>query len=268
MPVTPLTRRPAWLTSAPIAHRGLHDLSAGRPENSLAAFEAAAQAGYPCELDVRLTRGGELIVLHDSGLSRAAGLPGRAADLTAADLPGTRLFGTSEPIPTLAQVIDRVDGRIPLQIEIKRDPGDDPRTLAAAVLAALREADGQRAAYGRHGDGEHGDGERYAISSFDPFIVRQLRAARSPYPVGQISGLADSRPLLARLAGRWLAASFLTRPDFLSHELAGLPSPVVRWWRRRGVPVLAWGVTSPEDEARAGDHADNIIFDGFLPSPG
>lgn len=251
--MTPLTRRPAWLTSAPIAHRGLHDLAAGRPENSLAAFEAAAQAGYPCELDVRLTRGGELIVLHDSGLSRATGLPGRAAALTAADLPGTRLFGTSEPIPTLAQVIDWVRGRIPLQIEIKRDPGDDPRTLTAAVLAALREA---------------GGGERYAISSFDPFVVRQLRAARSPYPVGQISGLLDSRPLLARLAGRWLAASFLTRPDFLSYELAGLPSPVVRWWRRRGIPVLAWGVTSPEDEARARDHADNIIFDGFLPAPG
>jgi glycerophosphoryl diester phosphodiesterase len=239
---------PAWLTSVPIAHRGLHDLGAGRPENSLAAFEAAAEAGYPCELDVQLTGSGELIVLHDFNLQRATGTDRPAATLTADDLPGTRLFGTGERVPTLAEVAELVRGRIPLQVEIKRAPRDSPRALAAAVLTALRRGGGD-----------------YAVSSFDPFTVYQLKAARSPYAVGQISGRLDGVPLARRLAARYMIANVVTRPDFLSYELAGLPSLVVEAWRRRGVPVIAWGVKSPGDEARARKHADNIIFDNFLP---
>lgn len=242
--------RPDWLTSSPIAHRGLHNLGAGRPENSLAAFDAAAEAGYPCELDVQLTSGGELIVLHDFGLRRATGIDRPTATLTADELSSTRLFGTEQRVPTLAQVIDCARGRIPLQVEIKRAPGDSPRALATAVLAALKQGGGD-----------------YAISSFDPFVVHQLRAANSPFPVGQISGLLEGEPLPRRLAGRYMVANVVTRPDFISYELAGLPSWVVAAWRRRGVPVIAWGVKSPSDEARARKHADNIIFDNFLPPP-
>jgi glycerophosphoryl diester phosphodiesterase len=240
--------RPPWLTSTPIAHRGLHDLAAGRPENSLAAFDAAAEAGYPCELDVQLTDSGDLIVLHDFNLKRATGREGRTATLTAEDLPGTRLFGTGERVPTLAQVTERVRGRIPLQVEIKRASGDDPKALATAVLATLRQSDAH-----------------YAISSFDPFVVYQLRAAKSPYPVGQISGLLGEHPLHKRLAGRYMVGNFVTRPDFISYELAGVHSPVVQAARRGGVPVIAWGVKSPADEEEARKHADNIIFDNYLP---
>ena len=240
--------RPAWLTSTPIAHRGLHDLAAGRPENSLAAFDAAAEAGYPCELDVQLTNSGDLVVLHDFDLRRALGRAGRAASLTAASLEGTRLFGTDEKVPTLAQVLDCVRGRVPLQVEIKRASGDNPQILASAVLNALKE-----------------DREEHALSSFDPFVVYQLRAARAPYAVGQISGLLKDQPLLRRLAGRHMIANPLTRPDFLSYELAGLPSQVVKLWRDGGVPVISWGVKSADDELRARKHADNIIFDHYRP---
>lgn len=244
----PSLQRPVWLTSTPIAHRGLHDLSAGRPENSLAAFDAAAGKGYPCELDVQLTDSGELIVLHDFDTRRATGRAGRTAALTADDLPGTRLFGTGERVPTLAQVIACVRGRIPLQVEIKRAAGDRPRALVASVLAALKQGGGE-----------------YAISSFDPFVVYQLRAARSPYPVGQIAGLLARQPFHRRVIGRYMPGNVITRPDFLSYELAGLPSAVAEIWRGRGTPVLAWGVRSPGDEARARKHADNIIFDDYLP---
>lgn len=242
--------RPAWLTSVPIAHRGLHDLGAGRPENSLAAFEAAAEAGYPCELDVQLTKSGELIVLHDFNLRRAAGLDRPSATLTADELGSVRLFGTEERVPTLKRVIDCVRGRIPLQVEIKRAPGDSPRALAEAVLRTL----GRREA-------------EYAVSSFDPFVVHRLRAERAPYAVGQISGRLAGQPLPWRIAGRYMIGNLLTRPDFISYELAGLPSPAVRRCRERGAAVVAWGVKSPDDETRAREHADNVIFDGYLPTP-
>ena len=55
------------------AHRGLHDLNAGRPENSLGAFRAAAEAGFGAELDVHLMADGALAVVHDSDLERVCG---------------------------------------------------------------------------------------------------------------------------------------------------------------------------------------------------
>jgi glycerophosphoryl diester phosphodiesterase len=240
--VTPL--RPAWLTSRPIAHRGLHDLAAGRPENSLAAFEAAAEAGYPCELDVQLTDSGALIVLHDVELTRTTGVARPSATLTAAELPGTRLFGGDEHVPTLAEVLERVGQRIPLVIELKRGAATDPLALVRGVVESLG---------GRAG--------RYAVCSFDPVLVRLLRTEGAEYPVGQISGLLRSERPVRRLAGRTMAGNFLTHPDFISYELAGLPSRIVDRWRGRGVPLLTWTVKSAEDEAKARKYADNFIFD-------
>ena len=134
----------SWLTSRPIAHRGLYDLAAGRPENSLAAFEAAAAAGYPCELDVQLTDSGELVVLHDFDLGRAEGVARPVAALTAADLPRTRLFGSDQHVPTLAQVTECVHGRVPLLVELKRRPSSDPRALVKRVLGHLASCEGDR----------------------------------------------------------------------------------------------------------------------------
>jgi glycerophosphoryl diester phosphodiesterase len=240
--VTPL--RPGWLTSRPIAHRGLHDLAAGRPENSLAAFEAAAEAGYPCELDVQLTNSGELIVLHDADLTRVTGAARPSSTLTGGDLPRTRLFGGDQHVPTLAQVLERVDERIPLLIELKLGATADRRALVRGVLENLGNRNGQ-----------------YALCSFDPGLLRFLRAERAGYPVGQISGLLKNAGPLRRLAGRTMAGNFLTHPDFISYELAGLPSRIVGMWRGRGVPVLAWTVKSADDERKARKYADNFIFD-------
>ena len=74
---------PGWekLAGFRYAHRGLH--GPGVPENSLAAFRRAAEAGYGAELDVRLTRDGRLAVFHDSTLERMCGVPGRVAEKTA-----------------------------------------------------------------------------------------------------------------------------------------------------------------------------------------
>ena len=238
----------SWLTSRPIAHRGLYDLAAGRPENSLAAFEAAAAAGYPAELDVHLTGSGELVVLHDFDLGRATGVARPVATLTAADLSGIRLFGSDQHLPTLAQVMDCVQGRAPLLIELKRQGSADPRALVKGVLDGLKDRDGE-----------------YALSSFDPVLVYFLRRSGADYPLGQISGLLRTAKPVQRLIGRSLIGNFLTRPDFLSYELAGLPSLVVGAWRRRGVPVVAWPVRSPADELEARKYADNIIFSDFRP---
>jgi glycerophosphoryl diester phosphodiesterase len=62
---------PAALWSTRYAHRGLHDRENTLPENSLAAFAAAAEAGYGFELDINLTTDDQVVVFHDDDLKRA-----------------------------------------------------------------------------------------------------------------------------------------------------------------------------------------------------
>ena len=99
-----------------IAHRGA---SAYEPENTLRAFDRAIDMGATMlELDVHLSRDGELVVIHDPDLSRTTDGSGSVRDLSLAEIQ--RLdAGRGEHVPTLAEVIDLVRGRAQLYIEMK-----------------------------------------------------------------------------------------------------------------------------------------------------
>ena len=101
------------------AHRGYHDIAHRIPENSMTAFHAAIQHGYGIELDLHLTRDGQLIVFHDDTLERLCGRPGRVEDLTYDELKSLCLLGTDERIPLFSEVLAAVNGRVPLLIELK-----------------------------------------------------------------------------------------------------------------------------------------------------
>lgn len=109
----------AKISGRNFAHRGLHSADKTVPENSLAAFELAVQHGYGMELDVRLTKDGQVIVLHDDTLDRVCGESGKASQLTFDELQKYRLCGTEERIPLFSEVLKTVDGRTPLIVELK-----------------------------------------------------------------------------------------------------------------------------------------------------
>lgn len=121
-----------------IAHRG----ASGRaPENTLASFEQAIAIGVDgIELDVHLTRDGQLVIIHDQNLARTTDGQGLVHEHTLAELKALDAgswFGPAfagERIPTLEEVLVRVAGRVPLQVEIKgRTEG-----VTEATIAALR----------------------------------------------------------------------------------------------------------------------------------
>src|SRR5882672_8981573 len=106
--IAPMSPVPEWLVRIPIAHRGLHDASHGVIENSLPAFWAAARAGYPAELDVRLLADGEVVVFHDQNLDRLTGDKGPISALTSRDLGRVVLSGATPDdahIPLLRNVL-------------------------------------------------------------------------------------------------------------------------------------------------------------------
>ena len=101
-----------WIAARPIAHRGLHDESAGVVENSLAAARLAVASNYAVECDVRMSADGEVFVFHDFTLERLTDGQGNFDDQTAAQIAERRLRGGGETIPTLAGLLEG-DGRQP-----------------------------------------------------------------------------------------------------------------------------------------------------------
>ncbi len=242
-----------WLIARPIAHRGLHDPERGIYENSLAAARAAAEGGYGIECDVRLSRDGKVFVFHDDRLDRLTGERGAFRKRDAHELARIAL-GDGEKIPTLAAFLAAVGGAVPLILELKSDCfGDVP--LASAVAAELADYRG-----------------RAALKSFDPAPIARLRADGAPWPLGIVAQSDYEDEEFDRLSPeQWeeltrFTHAAATRPDFLSWRAADLPAPVVEVVRAcAGLPVMSWTIRSPQQAKAARKHADQIVFEGFLP---
>ncbi len=158
------------------AHRGLHTEDGTVPENSLSAFRAAAEAGYAVEMDVHLTADDQLVVFHDDTLERMCGVPGVIDDFTLAELRALRLGDTDCVIPTFAEALEALGGRVPLLLEVKR--GHNNRRLCALTLAALRTYGGP-----------------YCVESFDP---RSSRGSGATRPIFCAASSASRRRTTAR----------------------------------------------------------------------
>lgn len=235
-----------WLTRTPIAHRGLWD-TAECPENSLPAFRRAVSCGIPFELDVQITKDGQLAVVHDVNLERLTGQPVAVADLDQSALRRLRIGATGERIPTLAEVLEVAD-RTPFVIDVRRWRGHRSEKLERSVAAEVRGYPGL-----------------FALQSFHPLAVLRLRRLIADRPVGQASGSLRSASWIASALGRAMITNVLTRPAFISYELGELPSAWVDFWHRSGIPVLTWTVQSAAAEKHAADVADNFFFDSYLP---
>lgn len=232
------------------AHRGLH--GNGVPENSCTAFRLAVEAGYGIELDLQTTKDGEVVVFHDGTMKRMCGesVSGGVSDYTLAELSEMRLAETDEKIPTFAEVLALVGGKVPLCIEIKND-GDGIDTVRRA-LALLAEYEG-----------------RYCIESFNPLIIRYVKKHAPHIVRGVLSQRffkhKEYRKPLYFLLGI-LALNFLAKPDFIAfngHDAASLP---LRYARKCGAYTLAWTVASEEDEAYVRRHGfDSVIFEKYVP---
>lgn len=236
-----------WLRTRPVAHRGLHDAAAGAPENSLAAFQAAAAAGYAMECDLQLAADGVAMVFHDAGLERLTPASGALGAHSAKALGALRLLGTDEPIPTLAELLARIDGRAPILIELKHDVSP----VGPLEEAAWRELQRYRGPY--------------AVQSFDPGSVAWFRDRAPEALRGQVSGdwrrfRESDQPALANA---WAALS--ARPQFLAWSVHRLPHWAPALARRLGLPLLSWTVRTPEDLARARSCGANPIFEGIRP---
>jgi glycerophosphoryl diester phosphodiesterase len=240
---------PAWLTERPIAHRGLHTGDSVRPENSLAAFTAAADAGYAIELDVLLTSDGTLVVIHDENLSRMTGVDKEVSKTPITEVTALRLLESTETVPTLTDVLDAVGGRVPVFVEVK-NPGA-VGALEDAVAETLSKASGP-----------------VAVMSFNPLSLARVAEKAPRVPRGQLSGTFEGEDLAwwkKLLLGNWLL-NWKSRPDFVAYDLKELPTLGTTLQRWRGRPLVGWTPETPEQYRAAEERVDAVIADpGALP---
>lgn len=236
------------------AHRGLHDLAKGVPENSRAAFARAIDAGFGSELDVHLLADGALAVFHDSDLRRMTGRDGVIEDLTAAQLRDYPLGGTKETIPEFREVLELYDVvKLPLVVELKSCKGNHD-ALAARAAAEL---DKYRVPY--------------VVESFDPRCLLWLRKHRPEIVRGQLAQdfLRGEHSGMGREVDRLLthmAFNTVTKPDFVAFRFEDRDCAGLRLVKRlHSAAVFYWTIRSRADMEAAEAEGAQVIFEGFVP---
>ncbi len=229
------------------AHRGLFDNDGGIPENSIAAFRRAVDAGYGIELDVQLSKDGVPVVFHDASLRRMCGVEGNVWEYTLSELQSMRLLHSVETIPTFAEVLRTVNGKVPLIIEYKLDV---PQTRVCELGDELL----------RNYVGP------YCIESFHPMALTWYRKHRPEVMRGQLSENYQRNPKhrgnYSLLAMRFLISNVLTRPDFIAYNHIDRNNLSRRLCHIMGALSVAYTIKSQEQyEAAKGDF-DLFIFDG------
>lgn len=237
----------------PVAHRALHDRAQGRPENSRAAVRAAVAAGYGIEIDLQGSADGVAMVFHDDDLDRLTGAAGPVRARSAAELGAIRLRDAEEGIPTLAEVLAIVAGRVPLLIEIKDQSGGmgpEMGALPQATAAALA-----------------GYAGPVAVMSFNPHAVAAMARLAPDIPRGLTTYAWDDDhapedpALRARLAA--IADYDAVGASFVSHHWRDLARPRVAELKAAGAAILCWTIRAPAEEAQARRVAQNITFEGY-----
>ncbi len=249
-----MTLDPAF-TAAPLSHRGLHDLTDGRPENSIEGIAAAIAHGYGIEIDLQLSADGVPMVFHDYHLGRLTAESGPVAQRTATELGKIILTGGKTGIPTFAAILKQVAGRVPLLVEIKDQDGEmgpNVGPLERAAASDLRNYAGP-----------------VAVMSFNPHSVTAFGKAAPDIARGLVTSAydpADWAPLPIAVCNR-----LRNIPDydgsgacFISHEAEDLMRPRVADLKKSGAKVLCWTIRNAKQEAEARKIADNITFEGYL----
>lgn len=234
-----------------IAHRGLHDHANGIPENSLAAFRRAVEQGFGVEFDVQMTKDGKLVVFHDATLKRMCDADVVLTELTYEETQAYRLLGTQECIPLFEEVLQVIDGRVPMIIEMKSEG-----KCIKATEKMCKRMESYRGIY--------------CMESFHPFCVNWVRRHYPEMIRGQLSMNffleEPDKPFYQKLVMTSLVANCLARPDFIAYKHDQKEQFSYRLCRKLfPVENIAWTIKSQEQLDAAKDTFQVMIFDSFLP---
>lgn len=226
------------------AHRGLHDKAV--PENSLWAFRLAREGGYGVELDVQMTKDGQLVVFHDGSLKRVCGVDGNLRDYTYEELSEFRLKGTNERIPLFSEVLETL-GETDLICEIKADNGLKNYELAQKTYDMLMTYKG-----------------RFCVESFSPYLMGWFKREHPEIIRGQLSEdfVKSTKLSVINFCMTHLLVDVVSRPDFIAYNHCYAGTFGFKVVRKLFDPMyVAWTAKGEEEQAKAKEIFDAVIFE-------
>lgn len=231
------------------AHRGLHD--ANTPENSLAAFRAAKNAGFGVELDIQFTADKQIVVFHDADLKRMCGIDKRIDALTYDELAKYTLLDSDQHIPLLRDVLAAL-GTTPVLCEFKSHGAVTDCSLCEAAYPLL-----------------HAYAGPLCVESFNPFVIRWFRRHHPDVIRGILSMKYDDASGVTRVQQILLTAlltNCITHPDFIAYKYTDRCTFSLRVCRALFRPAtFAWTIRSQAAENNALRTFNTVIFEKYLP---
>ena len=235
-------RDTSFLTNKIIAHRGCHDTEKGIPENSMLAFDKAVKKGFIIELDVHILKDGNIIVFHDDNLKRMTGINKNVIDFSYDELKSIKLQNTEERIPLLRDVLNMVNGKVPIIIELKSDAKNG--ILEKELIELLNDYHG-----------------KFAVKSFNPFSIRYFRKNSPNMIRGLIISDYSKKHKKKSLIGKG-ALYLIAKPDFISYDIRALPNKRISRYKKKRL-VLGWTIRNNDDLEKAKKYCDNYICENI-----
>jgi glycerophosphoryl diester phosphodiesterase len=219
-----------FLKKSLIAHRGVHY---NYIENTLSAFRMAMLKKYIIELDIHLTKDNKVVVFHDDNIKRITGVNKEIKESTYEELNNIM------NIPTLDEVLNLVNGEVPIIIEFKSSQKVGKLEKEACKLL----------------DNYKGD---FAVQSFNPLSILWFKLNRNNYVRGFLVSSISKNSILINFYLNTLIC-FLS-PDYIAINLKYLKSREIKKLRNIYL-IIGYTVNSKEKYNKYKEAADNLICD-------
>ena len=218
-----------------IAHRGYHNKK--YQEDTLEAFLKAIYHNYTIELDIHLLKDNNIVVYHDNNLKRLNNIDKPIKDYSYKELEKI----TNIHIPLLKEVLDLVDGKVPIIIDYKYDTKVGELEKESVKLL----------------DNYKGE---FAIQSFNPLTILWFRLNRPTYIRGQIVSNKFPKNYLIRHILNSMYTNIITNPDYIAVNLSMLKDRKIQKLRKKYI-IIGYTIKNNKELYKYKNLADNFICD-------
>ncbi len=227
-----------FLKESLIAHRGVH---IDAPENTISAFKKAIKKNYIIEFDVHLLKDNTIIVFHDNNLKRMIGEEKRLKDCTYDDIKDLKLLDSDCHIPTLKEVLELVDSKVPIIVELKSD-----RKVGLLETELVKQLDNYKG--------------KFCVKSFNPLSIIWFKKHRPNYIRGLL--VSNKKRSISNLICRSKLSLFLSKPDFISCNYKLHNNKKILKYMKKN-PVIAWTIKDQKQLENNKNNFYNLIVDFY-----
>ncbi len=238
-----------WIKESFIAHRGFHSIDKAVPENTMLAFKLAIEKGYAIEMDINVCQDGTVVVFHDPNLLRLCGVDKHLSDVQYDEIKNLKILNSTETIPTLKQVLEYVNGRVPLLIELKPLGNND--LLCEQFMEVMKDYRGV-----------------YAMHSFHPKTVYWFKKHHPKIIRGQVTEFFRDDLKMKRIVKYLMKSMILnifTKPDFINYGVHDMPNIYLDKAMKKGITCIGYASRNQEEFDFVKKYYHNSVFEYFEP---